>query len=36
VSTDKDGEVYGIVCPPCITGELLALTTEDCLAADAA
>ena len=36
VSTDQAGEVYGIICPSCVTGELLSLTAEDCLAADAA
>lgn len=36
VTTDKDGEAYGVICPPCITGELFSLTTENSVAADAA
>lgn len=28
-TTDKAGEVYGVICPACITGELLALSTEE-------
>lgn len=36
LTTDKDGEVYGVICPTCITGELLSLATEDCLTAYAA
>jgi hypothetical protein len=26
VSTDKEGEVSGVICPSCITGELLSIT----------
>ncbi len=33
VSTDKAGEVFGVLCPSCITGELLSITTEDRLPA---
>ncbi len=25
VSTDKAGEVFGVICPSCITGELLSI-----------
>lgn len=28
VSTDKEGEVFGVICPSCITGELLSMAAE--------
>ena len=36
ITTDKAGEVFGVICPSCITGELLSMTTEDRITADAA
>jgi hypothetical protein len=26
VSTDNSGEVYGVICPSCITGEMLSMS----------
>ena len=36
ITTDKAGELFGVICPSCITGELLSMTTKDRLTADAA
>lgn len=28
VSTDREGEVFGVICPSCIAGELLSMAAE--------
>ncbi len=29
ITTDKSSEVYSLICPACITGELFAMAAED-------
>jgi hypothetical protein len=36
VTTDKAGDVFGVICPTCITGEIFAIAGEDSPAEEAA
>jgi hypothetical protein len=36
VTTDKAGDVFGVICPTCITGEIFAIAGEDNRAEEAA
>ena len=29
ITTDKAGEIFGVICPACITGELFAMAGHD-------